>query len=140
MKHAERRCKRLDYRHILCVLITLGFVACSAFVFPTAFGRLIEGFRDFGVSVGVYFTRIIGMPNAVTPTVTELPKIPLFGLTDSTLPSIFLPETWEGFKADFVAFWNSSSVCFVKRMRRHALTTVRPAFARNSTKVAAVTR
>ena len=106
MKRAERRCKRLDYRHILCVLITLGFVACSAFVFPTAFGRLIEGFRDFGISVGVYFTRIIGMPNAVTPTVTELPKIPFFGLTDSTLPSIFLPETWEGFKVDFVAFWN----------------------------------
>lgn len=106
MKFIEKQHKRFDYRHILCVIITLGFVACSAFLFPTSFGRLVEGFRDLGMSVAYYFAKIIGKSDVVIPTVTQLPKIPYFGITDSTLPSVFLPETWEGFKTDFIMFWN----------------------------------
>lgn len=106
MKRTKMMFKQFDYRHFICIGITISFIICSAFVFPTAFGRLIEGFRDLGLSVAFYFSRLIGMPDSISPSVTELPKIPFFGITDSTLPSIFLPETWVGFKSDFVSFWN----------------------------------
>ena len=43
--------KKIDCRHIICIAITLGFAACAVFVFPSALGRLIEGGRDFGLSV-----------------------------------------------------------------------------------------
>ena len=43
---------RFDYRHIICIAITLGFVALGVFKFFGAVGRLIESGRDFGLSVG----------------------------------------------------------------------------------------
>jgi hypothetical protein len=105
--------RTIDYRHILCAAITLGFLACTVFLFPNALGRLVEGFRDFGLSVAFYFCKLFGMEGAVTPTVNELPKIPFFdfggggGFFPSvpSAPPVSLPETWDGFQSGWVRYW-----------------------------------
>ena len=91
--------KRIDYRHIICIAITLGFAACAVFVFPSALGRIIEGGRDFGLSVAFYFCRLLNIPNNITPTVNELPNM------DGILPSVPIADDWEQFKTDFAAYW-----------------------------------
>lgn len=88
--------KKFDYRHIVFVVITLGFISCSIFVFPNAFWRLLEGGRDLGLSIAYYFCELAQIEYGFTPTVNTLPSI---------VPSAFLPETWEGFTAKWSAYW-----------------------------------
>lgn len=98
--------KRIDYRHFICVAITLAFVLVAIFVFPSALGRLIESVRDFGLSVAFYFCKIFGIENSVTATVNDLPKMPFFDVPNmpySPVPS--LPETFEGFKVKWHEYW-----------------------------------
>ena len=91
--------RRFDYRHIICIAITLGFAACAVFVFPSAFGRLIEGGRDFGLSVAFYFCELLQVPHNITPTVNNMPNI------GGVFPALPIAEDWEQFKADFSAYW-----------------------------------
>ena len=91
--------KRIDYRHIICITITLGFAACAVFVFPSALGRLIEGGRDFGLSVAFYFCELLQVPHNITPTVNDLPNM------GGAFPSLPIADDWEQFKADFSAYW-----------------------------------
>ena len=72
--------KKIDYRHFICVAITLAFVLVAIFVFPSALGRLIESVRDFGLSFAYYFCNIFGIETSITPTVNNLPKMPFFDL------------------------------------------------------------
>ena len=67
--------KKINYRHIISIMITLSFLMLSIFVFPNALGRLIEGGRDIALSVAFYFIQIFGITSNIKPTVTELPKI-----------------------------------------------------------------
>ena len=91
--------KSFDYRHYICIAITLGFIACSVFVFAGAFGRIIESGRDFGLSVAYYFCELFGIPYSFTPTVNEVPAF--------TMPSYSpLPATWEEFTANWSAYWH----------------------------------
>lgn len=89
--------KKIDYRHFICIAITLGFVACSVFVFPSAFIRIIESGRDFGLSVAYYFCELFFIRHNIVPTVNDF----------STAPAgeIFLPETWQGFTESWVEYW-----------------------------------
>ena len=100
--------KRLDYRHIICIAITLGFLACAVFVFPSALGRIIEGVRDFGLSLAYYFCNLFGIENSIVPTVNDYPKMPFFENYggDIQLPVLSIANDWEQFKADFVVYWN----------------------------------
>ena len=91
--------KRFDYRHIICMAITLGFIACAVFVFPSALGRLIEGGRDFGLSIAYYFAELFDLQHDIVPTVNDLPN------TDGIFPSVPIADDWEQFKADWVAYW-----------------------------------
>ena len=70
--------KRFDYRHIICIAITLGFIALGVFVFFGAVGRLIESCRDVGLSAGFYFCELFQIPHNITPTVNDFPKVPFF--------------------------------------------------------------
>ena len=97
---------KIDYRHFICVAITLAFVLLAIFVFPSALGRLIESVRDFGLSVAFYFCKMFGIENGVTATVNDLPKMPFFDLPNmpsSPVPS--LPETFDGFKVKWHEYW-----------------------------------
>lgn len=99
--------RRFDYRHILCILITIGFLACGVFVFPAAFGRLIEGGRDFGLSVAYYFCEVFGISHSITPTVNDLPQIPFFPSipVEPSEPATPLPDTWDGFTSKWAIYW-----------------------------------
>lgn len=97
--------KRFDYRHIICVAITLAFILCGGFVYSGALGRLIESGRDFGLSVGYYFCEIFGIQHNITPTVNDLPKVPFFDFLQTPVPSTPLPDTANGFKSAWAAYW-----------------------------------
>lgn len=98
--------KKINYRHYICIIITLGFVAVSVFVFPNALGRVIEGFRDFGLSIAYYFCEIFGIEYGFTPTVNDLPKTPFFPFLEHyDPPSSSLPETWDGFQSNWDIYW-----------------------------------
>lgn len=97
---------KIDYRHFICVAITLLFVLLAIFVFPSALGRIIESVRDFGLSIAFYFCKMFGIENSVTATVNDLPKMPFFDLPNmpsSPVPS--LPETFDGFKVKWREYW-----------------------------------
>ncbi len=97
---------KFDYRHIICITITLGFVACSVFVFPHSFGRLIESLRDIGLSVAYYFCELLGIEYNFTPSVNDMPKYPFFDfLNGYDSPVSSLPETLDGFKDKFILYW-----------------------------------
>ena len=49
--------KKVDYRHIICIIITLGVVALGVFRFFDSIGRIIEACRDFGLSIAYYFKK-----------------------------------------------------------------------------------
>ena len=99
---------RIDYRHIVCIGITLGFIVLGVFRFSNALGRLIESIRDVGTSSAYYFCELFELRLNVTPTVNELPKIPFFGSfnpSNSTLPTVSMPENWAAFKIKWAQYW-----------------------------------
>lgn len=104
--------KKINYRHIISIMITLSFLMLSIFVFPNALGRLIEGGRDIALSVAFYFIQIFGITSNIKPTVTELPKIPFFPSPSTpsvpvlpNTPSTDMPTSWELFQQDFTKYW-----------------------------------
>lgn len=105
--------KRLDYRHYICAALTLGVFALI-FCYPNALGRLVESLRDLGNSVAYAFCELFGIEHNITPTVTELQKIPFFAFSQPSAPSVPstpstpevpLPSTWEQFKVKWFAYW-----------------------------------
>lgn len=96
----SEKARRFDYRHCICIAITLGFAACAVFVFPSAFGRLIEGGRDLCLSVGFYFCELFRIPHAIEPTVNLLPD----GY-EGLFPLVPIADDWQQFQADFADYW-----------------------------------
>ena len=90
--------RRFNYRHLICIAITLAFICVSVFVFPNALGRIIEGGRDFGLSVAYYFCEIFGIEYGFTPTVNNSPKFPFFPSYGNDTPATALPDNVQGFK------------------------------------------
>lgn len=101
MKKEEK--KRFDYRHIVSIFITLGFVAIGIFVFPNAFARLAEALRDLVLSFAYFFNEAFGLGYDINVTVTELPS---WQITDSKYhPLTLLPFTWEEFQSAWNLYW-----------------------------------
>ena len=91
------------YLHIICVAITLGFIACAVFVFPNAFTRLCESFKDLWNSICYYFAKIFRLDNGVTqtpPVVNGPSSVP-------SAPVIDLPETFDGFSSKWTLYWQT---------------------------------
>ena len=85
---------RRYYRHYIAIVITLGFIACFL-LFPLALGRLIEGGRDFGLSVAYYVCEIFDIPCIITPTVNDMPQIPFFPFPNAPVsPSVPIPDNF----------------------------------------------
>ena len=95
MKSFFVKLRKLDYRHYILTVITLGFFAFY-FVFPNAPGRFIESVRDFGISFAYYFCEILVIPHEILPTVTEL---------SAYEATTFLPFTLEEFGEKFTQYW-----------------------------------
>ena len=99
--------RKIDYRHFVCVAITLLFALLAIFVFPSALGRLIESVRDVGTSLAFYFCKMFGIESTVTATVNDLPKMPFFDVPNMpSSPVLSLPETFEEFKVKWHAYWD----------------------------------
>ncbi len=103
--------KRFNYRHIICITIILGFLACSVFFFSGALGRLIESCRDIGLSFGFYFCELFEIPHNIMPTINDLPKVPFFDFfkpvvpPEQSTPTVPLPDTADGFVVKWQEFW-----------------------------------
>ena len=59
--------------HALSVTILLASLLLSVFYFRPVFWRVLESFKDFGLSVGYYFTELLGFEGVITPTVAQIP-------------------------------------------------------------------
>lgn len=90
--------KNLNYRHYICIGITVAFILISIFCFPYAVPRLIESFCDFGLSIAYYFTELFGIEGLISPTVINLSDMP-FTIFDS------FPKTWEEFTGKWDTYW-----------------------------------
>ena len=106
MRKAANKKKRFDYRHIICIVITLGFLAIGIFRFFDSVGRVIESVRDLILSVAFYFCELFQIPHEITPTVNDYPKIPFFDfMGGARAPEIPIPDTFEGFAQHWMAYW-----------------------------------
>lgn len=97
--------KRMDYRHVIAIAITLGSLAMSIFVFPVCWYRLLQGVRDFIFSIGYYFGEIFEIDYEIPIPVTELPNLSDRFSNALTLP--FLPESWEAFQEKWALYWQA---------------------------------
>lgn len=88
------RIKKIDYRHYICILITLAFLALLVFVYRSSVLRLAEACRDLGYSIGSYFNVVFGLKKDIPITVIQPSAI------DYPIVSAF-----DEFKLIFVAFW-----------------------------------
>lgn len=80
-----------DYRHYICVLITLIFIFLAIFYFKYSHIRIIESLRDFGLSFVYYFKELFEIPGEFNITVNKFTTAPY------QLP-FNLPNTWDEFK------------------------------------------
>lgn len=111
MKQLFRKIKQINYMHYIAVALTMG-VAAFYFRFPYALGRLIEGVRDMGVSIGYYCVELFGGGADFPATVNNYPKVPFFASgTQENTPNFPLPATFAEFKAKWVLYWQT----FIKK-------------------------
>ena len=91
MKNILLKLKTIDYRHYICIGITITFTLLSIFVFKHAFPRLIESFIDLGTSTKYYISELFELNLQGKITINDFTKQPF------VLPWN-LPNTWEEFK------------------------------------------
>lgn len=89
----------IDYRHFVAIAFSLFFLALGIIFFFPAFYRLGEAGRDFGLSLAYYFKTLAGFEEKAVPPVNELSDV-------ITLPAFAFPTTFDGFKADWRAFFD----------------------------------
>ena len=70
----EKRIGKEKIYHALSVSILLASLLFSVFYFRPVFWRVLESFKDFGLSVGYYFTELLGFEGVITPTVAQIPQ------------------------------------------------------------------
>ena len=87
--------KQTDYRHYICVGISVAFVLLLLICFFRSIPRIVDACVSFGTSIAFYFCELMGVKHHITPTVIKMP--------DSILS--WFPATLEEFKADFLCYW-----------------------------------
>ena len=99
MRSKLKQLLKVDYRHYICITITIFFLLLAIFYFKYAFPRLIESFVDLGNSTKFYFSELFELNLSGEITVNEFTKQPF------VLPWN-LPNTWEEFKVLWNDYWN----------------------------------
>ena len=95
-----------NYRHIICLSVTIITVTLGVFVFNGSVWRLLESFWDLLTSLAYWFLGMFGYYDVVKPSVIELPSLPpWFGYFPTNVPKTFLPETWEMLGEWFERYW-----------------------------------
>ena len=104
--------KKVDYRHFIYIVLLIGSLVCTVFLFSGAFGRSIESIKDLLMSLVYYVAFIFDVDFGVVPTVIEYAQIPFFDygqipfISPTKYSFILLPENWELFVADWYTFWD----------------------------------
>lgn len=88
-----------DYRHWICVALTLGFLALAIFYFEHAFARIIESLVDVGQSAKFYVSELFELNLQGNLGVIEFTKLPF------EIP-FNIPATWEDFTNLWGMYWN----------------------------------
>lgn len=65
--------KRIDYRHFIALSITAVIIVVVCLCFLSSVIRVGQSFKDFGLSVAFYFSKILGIENIVV-TVNDIPN------------------------------------------------------------------
>ena len=95
-----------NYRHIICLSVTVLLVTLGVFVFNGSAWRLWESLCDFFSSLAYWFLGCFGFYDVFAPTSIELPTLPLWHeVFPTNVPIIFLPETWEMFAEWLERYW-----------------------------------
>lgn len=89
--------KKVDYRHYICIAVTLAFFAVSIFVFPLAAGRIGEATMDVANSFAFYFEVLVSGESDRNVTVNDF--------TQYFEMPFDLPDTWEEFVQLFDDYW-----------------------------------
>ena len=101
-KTLMNKIKKINYRHFVAIAITIIFLCISIFVFPNAFVRIIEAFKDIWNSICYYIKEIFRLDWKIQPTVTTKSNV-------SFAPLFNFPSTWE----EFIVMWNKYWIIFV---------------------------
>lgn len=88
-----------DYRHFICIGLTLIFAFFTFVVFYNAFPRLIESLTDVYTSGQFYVSELFNLNLHANLGVKEMSKIPF------EMP-FNLPNTWEEFTVLWGDYWN----------------------------------
>ena len=103
MKENIKRIFARDYRHYICIAISLGFLGFG-FLFPNALPRIAEAFRDLGVSFGYYFMELFFPDsNTIQPTVNLVQEWEW--AVSPWEPLRLFPWTWEEFQVLWGEYW-----------------------------------
>lgn len=98
IKDLKDKIKKLHYFHYICVGITIFFVVCSIFVFPSAFVRIKESFVDLWNSLKFYVRELLYLDYDVDISVNENSVVPF-------TPFFNLPATFEEFEIKWQEYW-----------------------------------
>ena len=90
--------KKIDYRHYICLVVTLAFFAVSIFVFPLAAGRIGEAARDVANSAAFYFEVLVDGESGRSVTINDF--------TQYFEMPFDLPATWDEFVRMFDDYWD----------------------------------
>ena len=90
--------KRINYRHYLCIAITIAFVIVTCVCFKNSILRLWDSLKDLFYSICYYFSELFGLTNGVEATVNQIP---------AHSPTIDFPSTSEQFDSKWTLFWKS---------------------------------
>lgn len=87
-----------DYRHWICLMMTVGFLSLAIFYFTSADLRVIESVRDLKNSFLFYFSELFELGLTGEITVTSYSSAPF------VLP-FNLPDTWGEFQETWREYW-----------------------------------
>ncbi len=98
MKKEKKKCK-FNYRHIIAIAITLGFMALAIFKFNTGYIRIWESLQDLFWSICYYFAELFDVEHNIEVTVNNYSVVPW-------TPFLGLPATWEEFVQKWETYWD----------------------------------
>ena len=105
MKKSLKELIREDYRHGICIGITLLFFGLG-FLFPNALPRLGEAFRDVGTSLIYYFYGLFADNPDACPIPATVLQVQSWEWAESPWePLRLFPWTWAEFKVLWRQYW-----------------------------------